>query len=91
MPLDEHDARESYCRQLGHAVPFSYCRQVNGGLPCRLTTDCWHGQFDVMTWLCEHHTPEELAKIFAPPKPKMTTIVELIQNLQKGADLPPGT
>ena len=68
---------------LGHPVPFSYCRQVNGGLPCRLIADCWHEQFDVATFLSEHFTPEQLQAALAPPKPKLASILDLIEKARR--------
>lgn len=85
MAIDEHDERETRCRLLGHAVPFGYCRCVQAGSPCRWLADCWHEQFDVAAFLREHFTPEQIEALSAPPKPKLTSIVELIQQAQQNA------
>ena len=79
MDSSVHDARELYCRMLGHDVPFSYCRSLNGGMPCRRVADCWYTQFDVTAWLSEHYTPEQVAKIVAPPPAKIASILDLIE------------
>lgn len=79
MDIAEHDQREAYCRRLGHEVPFKYCREVSDGEPCRLLPDCWFPQFDAAAWLAEHYTPEQIAKIMAPPQPKIASILELIE------------
>jgi hypothetical protein len=79
MSIDAHDNRESYCRMLGHAVPFSYCRQVSEGLPCRLLADCWYTQFDAVAWMRERFTSEQIARITAPPRPKIHSLLELIE------------
>lgn len=68
---------------LGHPVPFSYCRQLNGELPCRLIADCWHEQFDVAAFLREHFTVEQLQAALAPPKPKMASLIELIEKARR--------
>lgn len=83
MSLDTYDSRESYCRMLGHEVPFRYCRQVANDLPCRLTVDCWFTQFDSAAWLREHYTAEQIAQFTAPPKPKMATLLDLIERARK--------
>jgi len=87
MAIDAFDERETYCRTLGHAVPFQYCREVNQGLPCRLVADCWYTQFDAAGWLREHFTAEQITQITAPPAPKLTSLVELIE--QAKASQPP--
>ena len=84
MSANLHDSRESYCRMLGHEVPFHYCRQVADGLPCRLVPDCWHARFDAAAWLREHYTPEQIARITAPPKPKIASLLELIERARNG-------
>ena len=73
---------------LGHAVPFSYCRQLPEGRPCRLIVDCWQGYFDVVALLKERYTPEEIEAILAPPKPTLTSIVELIEQAKKAGESP---
>lgn len=78
MDIAAYDLRETYCRRLGHHVPFKYCRDVGVALPCRLIPDCWHTQFDVAAWLTEHFSPEQIAQILAPPQPKIASILGLI-------------
>lgn len=79
MEIFAHDQRETYCRALGHEVPFKYCRTVSEGLPCRRVADCWYTHFDVTAWLGEHFTDEQIARITAPPPPKITSILDLIE------------
>ena len=85
MDLDAHDTLEERCRMLGHPVPFQYCRKVADGLPCRLVIECWTGQFDASAHLREHFTDGQIEKIFTPPKPKLTTLVELIERARRQA------
>jgi hypothetical protein len=74
------DRFEIRCRKLGHQIPFSYCRRENQGLPCVKTLDCWHIHFRVRTHLKNELTPEEWNRAFgAPPKPKMKTLLDLIE------------
>ena len=79
VKIEAHDQREAYCRMLGHSVPFRYCRGVADGLPCRKILDCWFQCFDVVGFVKEHYTAEQMESILAPPKPKMTSLVELIE------------
>jgi hypothetical protein len=83
MGIEAHDELSTRCRLLGHAVPFSYCRQVNDGLPCRLVLDCWHEKFEVAAFVKEHYTEDQIKGFLAPPKPKMTTLVELIDKAKQ--------
>jgi hypothetical protein len=79
MDIAAHDQRATYCRRLGHTLPFKYCRGIDGELPCRLVPDCWYTQFDAGAWLAEHYTPEQIAKVLTPPQPKIATILDLIE------------
>jgi hypothetical protein len=75
-PYDEYTAR---CPMLGHLVPFTYCREPGAPLPCRKIMDCWHERFDIVAYLNEICTLEEIEAITAPPKPKVSQLMELIQ------------
>lgn len=80
-PDDDHKIR---CRKLGHLIYFSYCRTENDGLPCIKTLDCWFPHFSVEAFLRDKLTPEEFAEAFAKvPKPKVLSLVELIERAQK--------
>ena len=85
MSIDQHDNRDIYCRMLGHEITFAYCRQGVSSHPCRRIFDCWFESFDVEKYIQEHFTDEEIRGFLAPPKPKMTTLIELIQQAQKNA------
>ncbi len=79
MNREIDDDAELHCRMLGHAVPFRYCRSATEGLPCRLVQECWQGRFDVHAFLQARYTPEQIQEILAPSKPKLASIVELIE------------
>jgi len=83
MSIDAHDDRQRRCPQLGHAVPFSYCREMADGLPCRRVVDCWQGYFDAASYVRDHYTPEQIQAIFTPPQPKITSILEMIEQAKK--------
>ncbi len=83
MRRDSTPPNEDYkirCPRLGHQITFSYCRSENGGLPCFKTLDCWFEHFLVEEYLREELKPEQWDQVFGrPPKPKMLSLVELIE------------
>jgi hypothetical protein len=83
MPPDDGVKRR--CPRLGHQIAFSYCRRENSGLPCFKTLDCWFEYFQVDVFLKDALSADEWQKAFErPPKPKMLSLVELIEQAQKG-------
>lgn len=81
-PEEDYEIR---CPRLGQQIAFSYCRKENLGLPCFKTLDCWHSHFRVERHLRAELTPEEWQKTFTRrPKPKMLSLVELIEQARKG-------
>ncbi len=82
-PRDDHRIR---CPRLGHMIAFSYCYTENSGLPCFKTLDCWFQHFEVRDWLEERLSADQLRQVFEkPPKPKMLSLVELIDQARKNA------
>ncbi|MDD5204058.1 MAG: hypothetical protein PHS17_01480 [Desulfobacterales bacterium] len=80
-PGDDYPIR---CRKLGHEVPFSYCRCECGGLPCSKTIDCWYDHFLVEDFFRTELKPEEWDRVFVnPPKPKVLTLVDLIEQAKR--------
>ncbi len=72
------------CRKLGHLIYFSYCRAENKGLPCVKTMDCWYPYFNVEEFLRAELTDDEFAEVFArPQKPKVLSLVELLEKAQR--------
>jgi len=45
--------------------------------------DCWFQRIDVQGFLSACYTPEEIARILAPPKPKILQIVEMARKAQR--------
>jgi len=82
MSIEQHDNREMHCRMLGHTISFGYCRRTSGEQPCRKIFDCWFETFDVEKFAREYFTADQLAAILAPPKPRIASIIELIQKAQ---------
>jgi len=54
------------------------------GVPCFKTLDCWFEHFLVEEYLRKELTPEEWERVFnKPPKPKMLSLLELIEEAKK--------
>ncbi len=71
------------CPRLGHNLGFSYCRIENNGKPCFKALDCWFEHFQVQAYFEARLEPEEMQQLFLqPPKPKMVSLLELIQQAQ---------
>ena len=83
MDIEEHDKRNIRCRMLGHELTFGYCRQPGRDLPCAKIFDCWFEIFNVEEFMREHYTEEQIRQILTPPKPKMASLLEIIQQAQK--------
>jgi hypothetical protein len=81
LPADEQTIR---CPRLGHQISFSFCRIENKGLPCFKALDCWYVHFPVEAHFRAVLTPEQWEKTFArPSKPKMLSLLELIEQAKK--------
>ncbi len=80
------DDLERHCRLLGHEIRFGYCRLLPEGRPCRLIVDCWQGSFDVASYLQQRYSPEQIEAFLAPPKAKITSIIELIEKAKEAGE-----
>ncbi|MBD3274883.1 MAG: hypothetical protein GF372_06200 [Candidatus Marinimicrobia bacterium] len=81
--ITDHDNKSRRCPMLGHPVQFSYCREPGQEIPCRKIFDCWWETFDIQSYMDTHYDEEIIAKITEPPKPKMSSLAELIQQAQE--------
>ncbi len=80
-PEDDFKIR---CRKLGHLIYFLYCRRENSGLPCTKIIDCWYEYFPVEEFLRVELTEAEWREVFGKPqKPKVLSLVELIEQAQR--------
>jgi len=70
---------------LGHHLTFAYCRKTATELPCRKIFDCWFEKLDIEQLIKGNFTKEQIKVLIAPPKTKMVSLVELIQQAQKNA------
>ena len=79
---------ERRCPRLGGPVTFHYCRTCSEGKGvCWKVIDCWWEMFDVVRYLQDTLPEEEFKKLVnAQPKPKMTSLLELVDKVkqQKG-------
>ena len=72
------------CPKLGHEIYFSYCRSEGGDLPCRKVLDCWYPYFEVQRYFGEILTEDQWKAVFeSPPKSKMVTLLELIEQAKQ--------
>jgi hypothetical protein len=84
--IDENDRRTRHCPMLGHEVTFSYCRTPGGDIPCLKIFDCWWEAFDVTAFMKTNYPPDVISRITEPPKPKISSLLDLIENAKKQAD-----
>jgi hypothetical protein len=82
MNINIYDEETIYCRKLGHHLKFDYCRKESGELPCSRIAKCWLDKLPINEFLDTHFSAEQLEMIFAPPVPKITTLIELILKAQ---------
>ena len=81
--IEQHDEKTIRCPRVGGDVNFRFCRFENNMLPCRWIAGCWQTQMDINTFLQDHYSKEELDQIFTPPKPKIESLVNLIEKAKK--------
>jgi len=80
---EQYDDKAMRCPRVGGEVNFRFCRFENNMLPCRFIVGCWQGQIDIEAFLDEQYSEEELDSIFAPPRPKMEALVDLMEKAKK--------
>lgn len=81
--IEQYDDKTIRCPRVGGEVNFRFCRFENNMLPCRFIVGCWQGQMDIEAFVQEHYSEEELDRIFTPPKPKVESLVGLMERVQK--------
>jgi hypothetical protein len=80
--ITKYDDLEIRCPMLGHPLNFSYCRSTDGNTPCRNILNCWFQRLPVERFVQDYFPVETLEKLTAPPKPKVLSLVELIEKAQ---------
>ncbi|MBW2138378.1 MAG: hypothetical protein JRH06_12580 [Deltaproteobacteria bacterium] len=81
--IEEHDEKMTRCPRIGGDVNFKFCRSENNMLPCRWVVGCWEGRIDISRFLDEHFSQEAQNRIFVPPKPKIESLVEMIEKAKQ--------
>jgi hypothetical protein len=83
----DHLARR--CPRLGGPVSFHYCRNCGeGSQPCFKVLDCWWETFDIVAYMKARLTVDQFQCLLqSQPKPKMGSILELIEQAKKRADI----
>ncbi len=79
--------REIRCPRLGGPITFDYCRVENQGQPCGRALMCWSFCFDVEDYFRGRMSPELFEACFnAQIKPKVVTLIELIEKARKSME-----
>ena len=81
--IEQHDDKTIRCPRVGGDVNFLYCRSENNMFPCGWIVGCWQKKIDINGFLEEHYTREELDRIFAPPKHKVESLLNMIEQAKK--------
>jgi hypothetical protein len=81
--LEDYDYEMIRCPRVGGEVSFKFCRSENNLLPCRWIIGCWQARIDIKSFLDEHFTLDDQDRIFVPPKPKLQSLVEMIEKVKK--------
>ena len=87
MSIEQFDNKLIYCKRLGHELNFKYCRTTDLNVLCRSIKDCWHHKIDIITFLNENYSKEDLTKLESQtPTPKMMSIFEIMKKAQERVD-----
>ena len=81
--IEQHDEKTIRCPRVGGEVNFRFCRSEHAMLPCRWIVGCWHTYMEINTFLEDHYSKEESDRIFASPKPKIQSLVGLIEKAKE--------
>lgn len=83
--MTQYDNLSQRCPVLGHEVPFSYCRKPAQDVPCRKIFDCWWEKIDIKKYVSDNFTDEVQQNILKPPKPKIMSLLEIIEQAKKNS------
>jgi len=81
--IDQYDDRIIRCPRIGGEVNFRFCRCENNMFPCGWIIGCWHERIDIHEFLKGHYSTEELDRIFTLPRPKVESLVNLIEQAKQ--------
>ncbi len=80
------DSLERRCPRIGGPVSLQYCKFCeDNNQPCFKVFDCWWEYFDVVAYFKKELTEDQFNMLVnAKPKPKITSLVELIKEVRNG-------
>ena len=81
--MDQYDDKTIRCPRVGGEVNFRFCRFENNMLPCRWIVGCWEMRVDMNKFMTEHYSKEEMDRIFTPPRPKIESLLNLVEKAKK--------
>jgi len=81
--IDQYDDKTIRCPRVGGEVNFRFCRSENNMLPCRWIIGCWRMRMDINEFMAEHYSKEQMDRIFTPAKPKIESLVDLIEKAKR--------
>jgi hypothetical protein len=87
--IDQYDKKQTYCKQLGHHVPFKYCRTVNNKLPCKQIFNCWFEILPIKEFIAQNYEKEEIKAILTPAPSRLERILDIagkVYEQQKNQD-----
>ncbi len=81
----EQNSMVRRCPRLGNTVPFDYCESCGDEQqPCFKILDCWWEHFDVVQYFKDSLPEDQFNHLLqARPKPKVTSLIELIEQARK--------
>lgn len=76
-----YDKLTIYCNQMGMLVEFSYCAKMGNNSPCRNIINCWQSRIDILNYLKQNYTIDELKKTFSSlPKSRIDRILDFLKS-----------
>ncbi len=81
--MDQYDDKTIRCPRVGGEVNFRFCRFENNMLPCRWIVGCWEMRMDMNKFMTDHYFKEEMDRIFTPPRPKIESLLNLVEKAKK--------
>ncbi len=81
--MDQYDDKTIRCPRVGGEVNFRFCRFENNMLPCRWIVGCWEMRVDMNKFMTDHYSKEEMDRIFTPPRPKIESLLNLVEKAKK--------
>ncbi len=81
--MDQYDDKTIRCPRVGGEVNFRFCRFENNMLPCRWIVGGWEMRVDMNKFMTDHYSKEEMDRIFTPPRPKIESLLNLVEDAKK--------